>query len=85
MPRLRTHLEAAGCQVSERDSFHLEVRLLRALSDEQAQREVDVSLATWQALNPGVEAYVVEIDTLPVDGISLGNAAQLAPASRPEA
>jgi hypothetical protein len=46
----------------------LRVRLLRVLSDDQAQREVDVFLATWQALNPGVEAYVVEIDALPVDG-----------------
>jgi hypothetical protein len=69
MPQLRAHLEAAGCQVGERDSYHLEVRLLRPLPDEQqAQREVDVFLATWQALNPGVEAYVVEIDALPVDG-----------------
>ncbi len=68
MPQLRTHLEAAGCQVGERDSCHLEVHLLRAISDAQAQREVDVFLATWQALNPGVETYVVEIDALPVDG-----------------
>jgi hypothetical protein len=68
IPQLQTHLEAAGCQVGERDSYHLEVRLLRVLSDDQAQREVDVFLATWQTLNPGVEAYVVEIDALPVDG-----------------
>jgi hypothetical protein len=32
--------------VGERDSYHLEVRLLRVLSDDQAHREVDVFLAT---------------------------------------
>jgi hypothetical protein len=68
VPHLRAHLEAAGCLVGERDAYHLDVRLPRVSSEKQAQREVDVSLATWQALNPGVEAYVVEIDELPLDG-----------------
>ena len=68
VPQLQAHLEAAGCRVEERDAYHLDVHLPRVASDEQAQREVDVSLATWQALHPGVEAYVVEIDALPVDG-----------------
>jgi hypothetical protein len=68
VPDLRAHLEAAGCLVRERDAYYLEVRLPRIASDLQAQREVDVFVATWQALNPGVEAYVVELDELPVDG-----------------
>jgi len=67
---LRAHLEAAGCLVQERDTYHLEVALPRVLADAQAQREVDVFLATWQALNPGVEAYVVEIDAVPAEGFS---------------
>jgi hypothetical protein len=68
VPHPRAHLEAAGCLVDERDSYHLEVRLPRVASDEQAEHEVDVYVATWQALNPGVEAYVVELDEIPVDG-----------------
>jgi hypothetical protein len=74
VPHLRAHLEAAGCLVDERDAHHLRVTLPRLASDQQAQREVDVCVATWQALNPGVEAYVVEIDELPVDGAPLPNA-----------
>jgi hypothetical protein len=68
IPHLRAHLEAAGCLVGERDAYHLEVRLPRVATEVQAQREVDVFLATWQTLHPGVEAYVVELDELPVDG-----------------
>ena len=67
---LGAHLEAAGCLVLERDAYHLDVRLPGAASEVQAQREVDVFLATWQALNPGVEAYVVEIDEVPAEGLS---------------
>ena len=59
---LRDFLERSDCIVRELHPYDLEVHVTRALSEAQARRELDVYLATWQALNPGVEAYVIETD-----------------------
>jgi hypothetical protein len=62
LPDLRDFLERADCVVRECHAYDLEVRVTRALSEDQARRELDVYLATWQAFNPGIEAYVIETD-----------------------
>jgi hypothetical protein len=61
-PTLRDFLERHECVVRERNAYELDIDVTRALSEEQAHRELDVYLATWQAFNPGIEAYVIEPD-----------------------
>jgi hypothetical protein len=51
----RTGFVAEQCR-----SHELEVYVPGAPNEPQARRELNVSLATWQALNRGVEAYIVE-------------------------
>jgi hypothetical protein len=46
-----------GVGSSERAKY-----LCAGAMDRQARRELNVCLATWQALNRGVEAYIVESD-----------------------
>jgi hypothetical protein len=49
--------------VAEQSRLHeLEVFAPSAPDEAQARRELNVCLATWQALNRGVEAYIVERD-----------------------
>jgi hypothetical protein len=55
-------LERADCLVKRWDAHDVEVHLPRAYSESQARRELDIYLATWQATNPGIEAYVVDRD-----------------------
>jgi hypothetical protein len=55
-------LERADCLVKRRDTHDIEVHLPRAYSKGQARRELDIYLATWQATNTGVQAYVVDRD-----------------------
>jgi hypothetical protein len=38
----------------------LEVYVPQARNERQARRKLSVHLATWQAANPGVEAYIVD-------------------------
>jgi len=56
---LQDFLWRAGCVAEERRSHQLEVYVPGAPSDAQARRELNVYLATWQAKNRGVEAYIV--------------------------
>jgi hypothetical protein len=53
-------LEGHDCVVRERNAYELDVHVVRALSEAQAHRELEVYLATWQAFNRGIEAYVIE-------------------------
>jgi hypothetical protein len=53
----RTGFVAEQCR-----SHELEVSVPSAPNEPQARRELNVCLATWQALNRGVEAYIVESD-----------------------
>ena len=47
--------------IAEQSRFHeLEVFVPGAPNEAQARRELNVCLATWQVLNRGVEAYIVE-------------------------
>lgn len=57
---LQDFLRHAECVAEQCRSDELEVYVPGAPSDEQARRELNVYLATWQAKNPGVEAYIVE-------------------------
>jgi hypothetical protein len=57
---LQNSLRRAGCIAEQRRSHELEVYVPEAPSEDQARRELNVYLATWQATNPGVEAYIVE-------------------------
>jgi hypothetical protein len=59
---LRAFLVRADCLVKRCDAHDIEVHLPRAYSKAQARRELDIYLATWQATNTGVEAYVVDRD-----------------------
>ena len=59
---LQQFLRQAGCVAERRRSHELVVHLPGAPSDAQARREVNVYLASWQARNRGVEAYVLDGD-----------------------
>jgi hypothetical protein len=59
---LGAFLERAECAVESCHGHYLEVRLPHAYSEAQGRRELDIYLASWQAANPGVEAYVVDRD-----------------------
>jgi hypothetical protein len=59
---LRAFLEHADCVARECHPHELEVEIPHAPSEEQARRELDIYLASWQAMNRGVEAYVVTHD-----------------------
>jgi hypothetical protein len=57
---LQDSLRRAGCVAEQRRSHELEVCLPDAPNHEQARRELNVYLATWQATHAGVEAYIIE-------------------------
>jgi hypothetical protein len=59
---LQQFLRQTGCVVERRRSHELVVHLPGAPSEAQALREVNVYLASWQARNRGVEAYVLDGD-----------------------
>jgi hypothetical protein len=59
---LQQFLRQAGCFVERRRSHELVVYLPGAPSEAQARREVNVYLASWQARNHGVEAYLLDGD-----------------------
>jgi MOSC domain-containing protein YiiM len=52
-------LEAAECRVRKVGEATLDVTMPRAPSAEQAQREIDIYLKTWQAMHPGAYARIV--------------------------
>jgi MOSC domain-containing protein YiiM len=62
---LKSYLEAAECRVRRVDRATLEVTIDRAPSAEQAEREAALYLKTWQAMNPGFYARVVDGGTIP--------------------
>jgi hypothetical protein len=49
-----------GCVAEQRRAHELEVYLPDARNDKDGRRNLDVRLASWQARNMGVEAYVIE-------------------------
>jgi hypothetical protein len=55
-------LRRTGFVTEQSRSHELEVFVPSAPSEAQARRELNVCLATWQALNRGVETYIVESD-----------------------
>jgi hypothetical protein len=67
-PRMLTGVQSflrhAGCVAEQRRSHELEV-YTPGVPEEQARRELNVYLASWQALNPGVETYIIESDPEP--------------------
>jgi hypothetical protein len=52
-------LRRSECVVVKRRSHELEV-FVPGQPDDQARREVSISLATWQAMNPGIDTYIVD-------------------------
>ncbi|HXL44829.1 MAG TPA: hypothetical protein VN960_12325 [Gaiellaceae bacterium] len=56
---LTDFLEAAECRVRKVGEATLDVAMPRAPSAEQAQREIDIYLKTWQAMHPGSYARIV--------------------------
>jgi hypothetical protein len=56
---LCAHLERSGCVVDGCYGREAKVHLPDAISSAQARRELDIYLAVWQALHPGVEAYIL--------------------------
>jgi hypothetical protein len=59
---LCAHLERSGCVVDGCYGREAKIRLADGLSGAQARRELDIYLAVWQAMNPGIEAYVLRPD-----------------------
>jgi hypothetical protein len=59
---LQQFLRQTGCTTERRRSHELVVCIPCAPNEAQARREVNVYLASWQARNRGVEAYIVEAD-----------------------
>jgi hypothetical protein len=59
---LQQFLRQTGCTAERRRSHELVVFIPGAPNEAQARREVNVYLASWQARNRGVEAYIVEAD-----------------------
>ena len=57
---LEDFLKRTGCVAEQSRSHELDVYVPSAPDERQARRELNVCLATWQALNRGVEAYIVE-------------------------
>jgi hypothetical protein len=55
-------LERAECVVVRAQGHDVEVDIPGPFPARQARRELDIYLATWQVMNPGVEAYVVDRD-----------------------
>ena len=53
-------LQRADCFVGPRHGQDVEVDVPLAYSEVQARRELDIYLATWQVMNPGVETYIVD-------------------------
>jgi hypothetical protein len=56
---LQDFLRRSRCVAERQRSHELEVHVA-STSEEQARRELNVYLATWQAMNPGVEAYILD-------------------------
>jgi hypothetical protein len=55
---LEAFLVATDCRVRKMGTATLDVTL-RAPTEEQAQRELDIYLRTWQAMHPGTYARIV--------------------------
>jgi hypothetical protein len=53
---LCAHLERSGCVVDGCYGREATVHLSDRVSGAQARRELDIYLAVWQAMHPGVEA-----------------------------
>jgi hypothetical protein len=60
LPVLQYFLQRAGCVVEQLGPHTLEVNVPSAPDEEQARRELNVYLASWQARHRGFEAYVIE-------------------------
>jgi hypothetical protein len=59
-PSLQDFLRRAECVAEQRRSHELEVHVPQARNEREAHRELSVYLASWQAANPGVEAYIAD-------------------------
>jgi hypothetical protein len=59
---LCAHLERSGLVIDGCFGREAKVRAPDAVSGAQARRELDIYLAVWQAMHPGVEAYVIRPD-----------------------
>ena len=57
---LQAFLRRADCVAEQCRPNQLEVYVPNASNDGRALRHVNIYLATWQARNQGVEAYIVE-------------------------
>ena len=56
---LADFLETAECRVRKVGEATLDVTMPRAPNPEQARREIDIYLKTWQATHPGSYARIV--------------------------
>jgi hypothetical protein len=60
LPNLEGFLQRTGCVAEESRPHELNVYIPSAPSEPQERRELNVCLATWQALYPGVETYIID-------------------------
>lgn len=56
---LLDYLRAAECVADQANRDLVEVFVPRAGNEDEARRALDVLLATWRAMNPGVQAQVL--------------------------
>jgi hypothetical protein len=75
---LQDFLRRADCIAEQCRPNQLEVYVPSASNDDRARRHVNIFLATWQAKNEGVEAYVVE-DKGSVEGATKSGAGTSTP------
>jgi hypothetical protein len=61
---LEEFLVAADCRVRKVGNVTLDVTM-HAPSEDQARRELDIYLKTWQAMQPGAHARIVGEETCP--------------------
>jgi hypothetical protein len=59
LPDLIRHLRATECAVTRLSEDEAEISMRRAPSDDEAQREVEIYLKAWQAMNLGTNAELV--------------------------
>ena len=57
---LQDYLRRADCIAEQCRPNQLEVYVPSASNENRARRQLNIYLATWQAHNQGVEAYVLE-------------------------
>jgi hypothetical protein len=80
---LQEFLRRAECVAEQCRSDVLDVYVPNASNDRYARRDLNVYLATWQANNGGIEAYILEQNGSRARSLAPMPSSQSAPLGRP--